>query len=51
MLQEIFETTPEDGEGTISLTKVETSEHRGDLFTKGLDAPKFRAALTMIQMT
>ena len=51
MLHEIFEQESNAGEGRITLIKEETAKHRGDLFTKELDAPKFRAAMQMIQMT
>ena len=40
----------EEGEGKIKLMKAATIEHKGDMFTKELDIPKFQAALTMIKM-
>jgi hypothetical protein len=51
MLHEIFEKEPVEGEGRIRLVKAETSEHRGDAFTKELESHKFEHALDLIRMT
>jgi hypothetical protein len=51
MLHEIFEKEPVEGKGRIRLVKAETSEHRGDAFTKELESHKFQHALDLIRMT
>ena len=38
------------GKGKIRLSKIETTRHKGDLFTKELELWKFKAAVEMINM-
>ena len=41
---------PNPGEGSISIVKADTKEHRGDMFTKELEPKAFDHALRMIRM-
>ena len=51
LINEMINEEPRDGEGRISITKVETAKHKGDLFTKELDGQMFANALAMIRVT
>ena len=41
---------PNPGEGSISIVKADTKEHRGDMFAKELEPKAFDHALRMIRM-
>ena len=43
------EEEPEDGE--VQLCKAASEVHKGDLFTKEMDGPRFEKALGLIKMT
>ena len=50
-LRETIEHDPSDGvRGRIMVEKASSEEHRGDLFTKELDVPKYLNALRMLQI-
>ena len=51
LINEMINEEPRDGEGRISIKKVETAKHKGDLFTKELDGQMFANALAMIRVT
>ena len=50
LLKEAITTEPRDGEGRVSLIKVATADHQGDLFTKEMEGPTFQRCLTLIGM-
>ena len=50
LLYEMITTPPEEGEGQIRLNKIETANHKGDLFTKELEPRSFNNALAMIRI-
>ena len=51
-LKEIFtEAHVDEGDGTISLHKAKTDDHKGDVFTKELEVHKYLRALEMMNVT
>ena len=50
LLYDMIKEGPQDGEGRISIVKVETAKHKGDLFTKELDPQAFNKAIDMIRV-
>ena len=50
ILKEAITAEPHEGEGRISLVKVATAAHQGDLFTKEMEGPTFQRCLSLIGM-
>ena len=50
LLNEITTREETDEDGNVRVHRAATADHKGDLFTKGLDRAKFEHALHMIQM-